>query len=66
MLERVKVGFDVVPHLVNRETMTSGQAMSTNRGQGPYIDVSGPGIPDRDAQTKDKETRILRVLQVLT
>lgn len=66
MPKRAEVGFGVVLHLVNRETMTSGQAMSSTRGQGPHTDVSAPGIPHRDAQTKDKETMTLRVLQVLT
>ena len=66
MPEGAEVGFGVVPHLVNRETMTSGQALSSTRGQGPHTDVSAPGIPHRDAQTKDKENVILRVLQVLT
>lgn len=63
---REEVGFVVVPHLVNGETMTSAQAMPSTRDQGPHIDVSTPGIPCRDAQTKDKETVILRVLRVLT
>lgn len=49
---RAQLGFGVVPHLANRESMTTRQTIPE---ENTHTSVTAPHMPYKDAQTKDKQ-----------